>query len=898
MASNSLESLFRPQSVAVIGAANDPENPGLRVMKNIMGGGFMGPVMPVSGAKAIAGVLTYPDVESLPMAPDLAVLCGPLKDAPDILARLGAKGGRAAVCVSPGFGTMSSEAQVEFSARLLAAARKAGIRLVGPKCLGIVVPGIGLNASLAHASVQPGKIAFITQSDSLFTAVLDWAGSKGIGFSHLISLGARLDVSFSDVLDYLGSDPNARSILLYIENIMNARYFLSAARAAARNKPILVIRPGQALDSLSCVAQPEGAPSKAPYLAGADIYDVAFSRAGMLRVHRIDSLFDAAQTLNRLQPVFGNRLAILTNGGSAGVLAADALLAGGGKLACPSDPTRGALLTLLGETWNGTGPVDLPYNAPGGLYAEAIRLLTKDPDVDALLVLHVPFAGLPEVDTAQAIAQAMKKAKIMALTAWLGAGSGERPRQVFQDAGLPAYDTPEAAIMAFFYMVDYQKGQELLMQTPDSLPTDFFPDTTQARELVAQALAEGRSELLEPEARKVLAAYGVPMVETRVTRSSKEAVIAAEAMGYPVALKLRSPQIRQPYEVGGIALDLESGEKVWDAAAGILARVSRQRPDAYIDGFTVQKMGRRPGAHELFISAFVDPVFGPAIAFGHGGMAREMIKDQSLTLPPLNMSLARELISRTRISKLLRGTPSQPQVDMDDVCLTLIQISQLIIDVPEIVGLDINPLFADDHGVLALNAKILVAPATGTGPDRLAIRPYPRELEECVVLKNGRKVTLRPIRPEDEPAHRVFIARLTDDDLRLRFFGVVRREFDHKDMARFTQIDYDREMAFIATGETEGGGTETLGVIRTSTNPDNSEAEFAIVVRSDLKGMSLGKVLFEKMIRYTRERGTTRIKGQTMPENAAMAGLARHLGFAVSRNREEETIDMILELNP
>jgi acetyltransferase len=486
----------------------------------------------------------------------------------------------------------------------------------------------------------------------------------------------------------------------------------------------------------------------------------------------------------------------------------------------------------------------------------------------------------------------------MALTAWMGAGAGERPRQIFQDAGLPVYDTPEAAIMAFFHMVSYQKGQELLMQTPDSLPTDFFPDTALARQIVHQALGEERGDLLEPEARRVLAAYGVPMVETRVTRSAKEAVIAAEAVGYPVALKLRSPQVRQPREVGGVVLDLESGEKVWDAAAGMLARVARQRPDAYIEGFTVQKMGRRPGAHELFISAFVDEVFGPVIAFGHGGVARDMIKDRGLTLPPLNMSLARELISRTRIATLLKGTPSQPQADLDDLCLTLIQVSQMLIDIPEIVGLDINPLFADDHGVLALNARIMVAPATGTGADRLAIRPYPRELEETVTLKGGRKVTLRPIRPEDEPAHRAFISRLTDDDLRLRFFGVVRREFGHKDMARFTQIDYDREMAFIATGEDEAGKTETLGVIRTSTGPDNGEAEFAIVVRSDLKGLGLGKVLFEKMIRYTRERGTRRIKGQTMIENGAMAGLARHLGFSVSRNREEETIDMVLELNP
>ncbi|HKI82369.1 MAG TPA: acetate--CoA ligase family protein, partial [Pseudodesulfovibrio sp.] len=358
---------------------------------------------------------------------------------------------------------------------------------------------------------------------------------------------------------------------------------------------------------------------------------------------------------------------------------------------------------------------------------------------------------------------------------------------------------------------------------PDSLPSDFFPDTAGARKILDRALESGRESLTEPEAKDILAAYGIPVVETRIAVSAKEAVIAADELGYPVALKLRSPQIPQPYDVGGVLLDLETPERVWEGAASILARCTRERPDAYIEGFTVQKMGRRPGAHELYVSAHLDGIFGPVLQFGHGGMAREMIQDQALTLPPLSMSLARELVSRTRISTLLKGTPSHLPADIDDICLTIIQISQLIIDVPQITAIDINPLYADSEGVLALDAKIDIAPFDGEGESRLAIRPYPRELEECVILKSGRQVTLRPIRPEDEDTHRVFLSSLSDEDLRLRFFGVVQREFDHKDIARFTQIDYDREMAFIATALTERGEPETFGVMRTNTRPDNSE---------------------------------------------------------------------------
>ncbi|MGL1863605.1 MAG: bifunctional acetate--CoA ligase family protein/GNAT family N-acetyltransferase [Pseudodesulfovibrio sp.] len=891
-----LEYLFKPKSVAVIGATNEKQNAGNIVMRNIMAGGFMGPVMPVSNtAEAIAGVLTHPSIKHLPKVPDLAIVCSPLDEVPEIIHSLKARGTRGAVLMGSGFSAMTPEERLDIKSTILKIANTPDIRLIGPKSLGFMVPSLNLNATLAHSNVAPGKVAFISQSDSLFATVLDWAKAKGVGFSHMIALGSRIDVTFADILDYLGSDPLTRSIMLYVESIKDAREFMSAARAASRNKPVLVIRPGMALDTV--LGDLKLRETGDHHLAD-EVYDVAFRRAGMLRVENIDGLFDAAQTLGTPKHVYGKKLAILTNGTSAGIMAADRLLAGGGELAQLTDDTILAIDGVLGkENWSRFNPVDIPFNAGGKMYTEVLKLLIKDKSSNGILVMHVPWTAQPDVEVAEAIRDSLKRVKRMVLTAWLGSGAAEEAREIFRKGDVPTYDTPTHAVRAFLYMAEYLRNQEMLIETPDSLPSDFFPDTANARTLVQNALDEDRETLTEPEAKDLLAAYGVPVVETRIAVSAKEAVIAADKLGYPVALKLRSPQVPQPFDVGGVLLDLETPERVWEGAASILARCTRERPDAYIEGFTVQKMGRRPGAHELFISAKVDPVFGPVLAFGHGGMAREMIQDTALTLPPLSMSLAKELVERTRISTLLKGTPSQLPVDIDDICLTLIQISQLFIDVPQITSIDLNPLYADSEGVLALGGKIGIAPFEGVGEDRLAIRPYPRELEECVTLKKGRNVTLRPIRPEDEDTHRAFLSSMSDEDLRLRFFGVVQRDFDHKDIARFTQIDYDREMAFIATALDENGDPETLGVMRTNTKPDNSDAEFAIIVRSDQKGEGLGSMLFQKGIRYTKERGTATLSGQTMHENKAMQGLSKKFGFVVTPDpHDEDLVDMILDM--
>lgn len=884
-----LELLFKPNSLAIIGASRDPESISAILMRNLMSGKFLGPVLPVSGAQeAIFGVLSYVDVKSLPLTPDMAILCSSVFDAPKLLAELADNGTHVAMIMHWGYSNLDSKEREQVEEKIRAVVREKQIRVLGPGGVGMIVPSSGVNASLSRFGAKEGRIAFVTQSDSLFESVLDWAKTNSVGFSLCVSLGRQLDVDFSSVLDYLGSDPATKAILLYVETIQDARRFMSAARASARNKPILVIRPRR----LPCSLR-----DAAAELTESDqdlIYDAAFRRAGMVRVHDIDSLFEGARTLANYKPLRGNTLAIMSNGQSIGLLAADALVSGGGELATITEETQLKLEEILGPERCSDNPITLPYNATADMYARVLGILVRAKDVGCVLILHVPFQGASSLEIAQSVSQVAKTSRCLVLANWLGEETVRETKDIFEEANIPIFDRPGRAVLAYLHMLSYKRTQQILMQTPDSLPADFFPDTTRAQGVIKAALEQGRTMLSEEEARQVLESYGVPVVETRICRSAMQAVDAASEIGFPVALKIRSPQIVHPFDIGGVALDLTTPDLVFEAAANMSARVHSQVPNAYIEGFTVQKMGRRPGAHELFISVFTDKTFGPMLRFGHGGVAAPIIKDEAVALPPLNMGLARELIFRTRISKLLAGSKRHAGADIEDICLALIQVNQLVIDVPQIVGLEMNPLFADDKGVLALGARIWIQLAHGTGPERLAIRPYPRELEECVRLKTGEQVLLRPIRPEDAVAHLNFIHSLSEEDLRLRFFGLV-QNFVLSDMPKFTQIDYDREMAFIAT-RTVGDTPETLGVVRTSTKPDNSSAEFAIIVRSDMKGTALGSLLFEKMIRYCKSRGTRYLEGQTMPRNKGMIGLAKRFGLSVTHNYEEELVEMRLSL--
>jgi acetyltransferase len=890
MSIRNFESLMGPRRIVVVGASNRPLSIGHLVMRNLLQGDFGGAIYPVHPRyESVAGVHCYPTVEDLPAAPDLAVLCTPPATIPGLIAALGAQGARAAIVVTAGLGEMREESGRTLKQAMLDAARPYRMRILGHNTVGLIVPRHGVNATFAHTMAQPGNIAFVAQSGGMATTILDYAVSHGIGFSHFISLGDTADVDFGDCLDYLRNDPDTRSILLYIEAIRNARKFMSAARAASRHKPILALKSGRA---------PEGARAAASHtgsMAGNDsVYDAVFHRTGCLRVYQLEELFDAAETLARSKPTRGARLAILTNGGGPGVIAADAIALDGGELAELSAPTMAALDAMLPRTWSRGNPVDMIGDTPGEYYGKALRALLDDPGVDAALVMQAPVSLISTEEAARGVAEIARASDKPVLTCWLGDRHQAEARRLLRNSGIPTYNTPEQACRAFMQLVRHRNKQILLKETPASIPDDFSPDTRRACAIVQDVLAQGRAILTEPEAKNVLAAYGIPVVETRCAATVEAALQEAETMGYPVALKILSPDISHKTDVGGIALDIENAAQLRDRADSMLARVRALDPAPVVKGFTVQRMARRPGAHELIMGMAEDPVFGPVLLFGQGGTSVEVVGDYRNGFPPLNMCLARDMVEGTRVARLLRGYRDRPPANMDAICLTLVKLSQLIVDVPEIVELDINPIWADEHGTLALDARIAVRAARADGPQRLAIRPYPRELEESATLSDGRRVILRPIRPEDEEAHQRFFTALTPRDVEFRFLGRY-QALPHAEMAHFTQIDYDREMAFIATAPDAEGRPQTLGVVRAMVDPDQTQSEFALVVRPDLRQTDLTRHLMKKMLRYLVHRRIGSLFCRIRPEDRERRELAAEFGFATRALPDTDHLEIRLE---
>ncbi|MDB5729029.1 MAG: family N-acetyltransferase [Noviherbaspirillum sp.] len=891
MSIRNLEYLFRPRSVALIGASKKPHSVGATVLRNLTEAGFAGTILPVNPKyDTIDGHQVYPTVASLPSTPDLAVICTPPATIPDIVSALGERGTKAAIVITAGLGAVKNQDGVSMKEAMLAAARPHLLRLLGANCVGLLVPAIGLNASFAHTGALPGKLAFASQSGALVTGVLDWAKSRGIGFSKFISLGDSADVDFGDTLDYLAGDPDTHAVLLYIEDIRHARKFMSAARRAARSKPVIVLKAGRAPEGAKAAASHTGA------LAGADdVYDAAIRRAGMLRVFSTTDLFDAVEILAHSRPLVGEHLTIITNGGGPGVMATDALMSSRGKLAGLSAQTLERLDAILPATWSHGNPVDIIGDAPAERYTRSIEVLLQDTQSDALLFIHAPTAVVSSAEIAEKVAPLLRDSSQTAVACWLGGDAVARARSIFAEARIPTYDTPEDAVHGFMQIVQYRRNQELMMQVPPSVSSEFTPSFAVAQAVARDALSQGRSMLSEPEAKIMLAAYGIPVVETRIAHTAEQAVSAAREIGFPVAVKILSPEISHKSDVGGVALDLETPEAVQAAATAMHRRLSKLRPEATLQGFAVQTMARRPEAHELIIGVTTDPVFGPVILFGQGGIAVEVMDDNTVGLPPLNMVLARDMISRTRVSKLLAGYRNRPAADIDAVCRILIQVSHMVSDIPEIVELDINPLLADARGVIALDARVRVRqPDTAIGLERLAIRPYPQELEQWITWQ-GARVLLRPIKPEDGAEHIAFFTALDPEDVRFRMFAGM-RELQPSQLARFTQIDYDREMAFIATRSRTGGGCETLGVARVIADPDNIQAEFAIIVRSDLKAQGLGTALMTKLIAYCCSRGTGEIVGEALAGNANLLNLAKRFGFDVHASPDNETMTLRLDL--
>jgi acetyltransferase len=884
-----LHVLFRPRSVALIGASRQPRSIGAVLARNLLAAGFDGPVMPVNPHEvAIAGVLTYPSIEALPLVPDLAVVATPPATVPQIVAELGARGTRALLVITAGFGELGEQGQ-RLQQAMLDAARPHTLRLVGPNCLGVMVPQHGLNASFAQVQALPGDLAFVSQSGAVLTSIVDWATARRIGFSHMVSLGGMADVDFGDMLDYLATDRHTRAILLYVEAVTYARKFMSAARAAARSKPVVVIKAGRSDEAAKAAQSHTGA------LAGSDrIYDAAFCRAGMLRVETLDELFAAVETLGSGVRVAGDRLAIVSNGGGIGVLATDSLIKEGGRIAELTPATIERLNAVLPNTWSRANPIDIIGDAPGERYAATLEAVLTDPDNDAVLVLNCPTAVADSSDAARATVGAAAAHRRPVFTSWLGESAAIEARRLFAQHRIPTYETPSEAVQAFMHLVRYRRNQEMLRQVPPSIAEAFRPDVQRARAILDRARGEKRAWLTEVEAKEVLDAYRIPVVPATVVASPDEAAHAAASIGGPVALKILSPDITHKSDVGGVMLGLADPWKVHEAARTMLENVRAARADARIEGLTVQPMADTRGAVELIVGI----LFGRVILFGHGGTAVEVVRDQALALPPLNLHLAQELMRATRIFRLLQGYRDRPPAALEAIALTLVKLAQMAADLDQIAELDINPLLADAKGILALDARIRVAEPARRGTDRFAIRPYPKELERTLALPDGRAFFVRPIRPEDAPAFRRMVEERTDpEDRRLRFFAAF-RTLAPELCARLTQIDYEREMALVALDPGAAADDSFCGVARLSADPDRERAEFAILVRSDLKGRGLGTELMQALIDYARGQEIGELFGTVLRDNPTMLDLAERLGFEREDHPDdaEEVVEVRLPL--
>jgi len=762
MSTYRLDQLFAPRSVAVIGASPRAGSLGLTFLHNLVQGGFAGPVHPVNPHhREIEGRTCFASISKLPEVPDLIVVAVPPPNVPGVIEEAGRCGVAAAVIATSGLGygpgSLSEEVRL--------AARRHGLRLVGPNCIGVIAPRAKLNASFAARGALAGDLALVSQSGAVAAGLVEWAAQRNVGFSAIVSLGDKIDVDFSDCLDYFSRDAGTRAILLYIESIDNAQKFMSAARAAARTKPVVAIKAGRHAQGAQAAATHTGA------MAGSDaVFEAAFRRAGVLRVLDLDQLFAAAETLGRQKPFPGNRLAVLTNGGGVGVLAVDRLIDLGGTLAGLSDETRRKLDAVLPATWSRSNPVDIIGDADPARYAVALEALLTDPDNDAILILNVPTAVTDAPKAAAAIADTVRRARANGFVqkpvfaAWIG--EDPESARVFEELRIPHFATEADAVRGFMQLVRYREAQTELMETPDSLPKDFVPDTAAAQAIVKGVLAENRHWLDPLETNALLRAYDIPVAPVHLARTPDEAAAAARpiiAEGGTVAVKILSPDIVHKSDIGGVKLDLTTEEAVRKAAIDIFERAARLRPEAVVKGVTVQPMVRRAKARELIVGLADDPSFGPVVLFGRGGTAVEVINDKALALPPLDLKLAHDLISRTRVSRILKGYRDVPAADERAIALVLVKIAQLSADLPDIREIDINPLLADQDGVIAVDARIAVAAETrkARGHPRFAVRPYPKEWERVVALRNGREAFVRPVRPEDEEEFRRFFEQVT-----------------------------------------------------------------------------------------------------------------------------------------
>jgi acetyltransferase len=894
MVTLNLDKIFNPKSVAIIGASDEEGSVGYAIVKNFTKLGYAGKVYFVNIRKPeILGVKTYPAVGEIPEPVDLAMIATPAKTVPDVVEQCGKAGVKGAIIVSAGFKETGAEGKA-LEDKILEIKKKYGIRIIGPNCIGVIRPKINLNATFVDKMPKPGKIAFLSQSGALGSAILDWAIHENIGFSNFVSVGSMIDVDFGDLIDYFGTDPQTKSILMYVEGITEARKFMSAARHFARTKPIIVVKAGKFSESAKAVASHTGS------LSGEDdIYDAAFKRAGIVRVEEIDDLFNAAEVLGTQPLPRGPNLAVVTNAGGPGVMATDALIAKGGKLAKLSQKTLAALNGVLPSFWSRGNPIDVLGDAQADRYKTAVEACLNDENIDGILIIFTQQAVGDPIAITKAIVELVKSKAYQnktILTSFMGYGSVQEANSIFNANNIPTYSTPEQAVKTYMYMYQYERNLELIYETPEELPVDAAPPKRPIMSILRNAASEGRKLLTEDEAKKLLKYYSFPVVNTEVATTADEAVAFARQMGYPVVLKILSPQIVHKTEAGGVILDLNCAAEVCQAFDMIVQRAKAYDPNAHIIGVTVQPMIKKKG-FEVIIGGKTDPLFGPVILFGMGGVGVELFKDYSIGLPPLNTTLARRMMEETKVYQLLKGYRNVPPANLKLLEETVLMFSQLLIDFPQIKEIDINPLLINETEAFILDARITIDKASVFRKfephEHMVISPYPKKYEILWALKDGREVLLRPIKPEDEPLWLEMFQSFSDESIRYRFFQTI-KDTPHEVRVRYCNIDYDREIAIVAE-LTEKNRKRILGVGRLSIEPDGKSGELAFIIGDQWQGLGLGTKIVDYTLEIAKEMGVESVYAIMLADNHRALNLTKKMGFKLEY-LSDGTVKGVLDL--
>lgn len=881
MVTLNLDKIFHPKSVAIIGASDEEGTVGCALMKNFRELGFEGKLYPVNIRKSeVFGLQAFPSVDRIPETVDLAVIATPARTVPDIVEQCGKMGVKGLIIISAGFKEIGAEGKA-LEEKITQLKKEYGVRIIGPNCLGIIRPSNRLNATFISKMPKPGNIAFISQSGALGSAILDWALHENIGFSNFVSIGSMIDVDFGDLIDYFGTDPKTKSILMYIEGLSDARKFMSAARHFARTKPIIVVKAGKFSESAKAAASHTGS------LTGEDnIYDAAFKRAGIVRVDEIADLFNCAEVLGTQPLPKGPSLAIITNAGGPGVMATDALIARGGKVAKLSPRTMEILNSVLPPFWSRGNPIDILGDAHADRYKAVLEACLDDENIDGVLVIYTAQAVSEPVEIANSIVELVKSKtyhnKTM-LTSFMGYGAVEEANHVFNENNIPTYTTPEQAIKTYLYMYQYKRNLELLYETPEEIPVDVMAPKRPLMVILRNVAAANRENLTEAEAKKFLECYNFPVVKTAVARTADEAVCLTAQIGYPVVLKILSPQIIHKTDAGGVALDLNNEAEVREAFDRIVQRARQYNPDAEIQGAIVQKMVKKTG-YEVIIGAKRDPLFGPVILFGMGGVGVELFKDFGLGLPPLNQTLVRRMMEDTKVYQLLKGYRNVPPANIKLLEEVMVLFSQLLVDFPQIKEVDINPLFINEQDALAIDARIVVdRKQVFEKPEphqHLVITPYPKKYETIWTLRDGRTVVLRPIKPEDEPLWLEMFQNFSEESIRFRFFQIL-KDTPHETRVRYCNIDYDREIAIVAE-MTENGRKKILGVARVSFEPDSKTGEIAFIVADPWQGLGLGTKMVDYVLEICKDMKIEIVYAIMLSENFRAVNLMKKMGFAIT----------------